>query len=161
VDLGPPGDPTGHAVPVVVSANVVLEPIDEMGTLRPGPDQGHLAPDDVDELGQLVDAQPPEQPAHGGHALVFRFEPRGVAVVVFAHGAELHDLEEPALAADPSLTEQDGAGAGQPNRYRAQKQDRGRQHQGEGRGGEVEGPLGGPCRPIRVRSWDVNEGDAP
>ena len=37
------------------------------GILRPRPDQGHLPPDDVDQLGELVDLVPPQDPAQRRH----------------------------------------------------------------------------------------------
>ncbi len=74
------------------------------------PDQGHVALQHVEELGQLVDAGPAQQGADAGHA--------GIAtgglvhhrpVVQHAHGAELVDLERMPVLAGAGLAEEHGA----------------------------------------------------
>src|SRR2546427_5754822 len=54
VDLGPAGDAGLDAVASHVVRNGLAELVDEEGALRPGADQAHVALQDVDELGQLV-----------------------------------------------------------------------------------------------------------
>jgi hypothetical protein len=53
-DLGPSGQPGPHPMPVAVARYLLLEPRREIRPFRPGPDQGHLATQHVDELGHLV-----------------------------------------------------------------------------------------------------------
>src|SRR5262249_7548160 len=67
VDLRPSGDPGGHAVAGPVLGEPPAEQVHEVPVLWPGPDQGHVAPKDVEELGQLVQAGAAEEPSHPGH----------------------------------------------------------------------------------------------
>ena len=55
VDLRPAGDPRLDAVAVVVADDVLVEQLDELRALGAGPDQAHLAAQDVQQLRQLVD----------------------------------------------------------------------------------------------------------
>src|SRR5918999_1003809 len=74
VHLRPAGDTGLHAVAVLVTGHAPLEQLDELRPLGPRPDDAHLAPQDVEELGQLVDREPPDQlpdrgtPVHALHA---------------------------------------------------------------------------------------------
>src|SRR5918912_2127514 len=63
VDLRPPGDAGLDAVAVLVAADAPLEQLDELRALGARPDNAHLAAQDVEELGQLVDRDPPHEPA--------------------------------------------------------------------------------------------------
>src|SRR5579862_9938445 len=62
-DLHRAGDPGLDLEPEEVLREVAL---DEVELLRPRPDDGHLATQDVDELRQLVEARSPQQPADAG-----------------------------------------------------------------------------------------------
>src|SRR5688572_26406212 len=55
VDLRPAGESGLHLVAKHVLRNLVLELLDEMGSLRPRPDNGHVAAQHVPELRQLVE----------------------------------------------------------------------------------------------------------
>src|SRR5579859_4477624 len=121
VDLGPAGDPGFDPVAVLVAGYLAHEALDELGPLRPRPDQAHVAAEHVQQLGELVQggvAQ--EAPDRGAPVLAFdaagrrarggheRAPRRGGA-----HGAELEDVEHVAVTAHPPLAEQDGTGRGQ------------------------------------------------
>ena len=77
VDLGPAGDPRLHLVPQHVLRVAVLELLDEVRALGPRPDQRHVAPQHVPELGQLVDVEAPEEAAERRAARVFLVGPDG------------------------------------------------------------------------------------
>ncbi len=92
-----------------------------LGDERPGTDQRHLAPDDIDELGELVEAGPAEEAAEGEHPGVLAdLEEGPVDFVAVGEGAplvlgpvphrpELVHGERPAVASDPVLAEEDPA----------------------------------------------------
>ena len=44
--------------------------LDELELLGPRPDEAHVAPEQVPDLRQLVQAEPPEDPPHPGDARV-------------------------------------------------------------------------------------------
>ena len=56
VHLGPAGQPRPHGVAAVLGRGVAADVRHRQG---PGPDEAHVAPQDVPELGQLVEAQRP------------------------------------------------------------------------------------------------------
>ena len=60
VDLRPAGDPRLHVEPVQLPLVVLLDLVAER---RARPDHRHVAADDVPELRQLVEAQPPQEPS--------------------------------------------------------------------------------------------------
>src|SRR6202795_2728215 len=55
VDLGPARDSRAHAVAQHVLGELVLELAHELRQLRARADERHLSPEDIDELGQLVE----------------------------------------------------------------------------------------------------------
>jgi hypothetical protein len=101
--------------------------------LGPRPDQGHLAPQDVQQLGQLIDAGGPQEAADRGDAHVVGgrdLRPAGAR----AHRAELEHRERNAPLTDPQLPEEDGTGtrAADDDRHhhehRNQQQERAERH---------------------------------
>jgi hypothetical protein len=54
MDLRPAGDACLRAQTAVVAAHVVAEVLNVFRTLRAWADEAHLAPEDVDQLGKLV-----------------------------------------------------------------------------------------------------------
>src|SRR5688572_14068315 len=81
----------------------------ELRTLRPRTDEAHVAEQDVDDLGQLVDPQPADQRSDTGNAWVVSACPYGLTVAfrVDAHAPELQHLEWPAVFPCPPLPVQD------------------------------------------------------
>ena len=56
----------------MVAGDVALVAFDELRPFGPRSDQAHVAPQDVPELGDLVDARGPQQPADAGDACIVR-----------------------------------------------------------------------------------------
>src|SRR5207253_2311730 len=82
---------------------------------RPRPDEAHLAPQDVDELGQLVELPATQHPADAGHpGIACRGDERARALAR-PHRPELQDVEWRAPAPDPGLPEEDRPGPAQPD----------------------------------------------
>ena len=88
-------------VPQHVLRDAVLELLDEIGTLRPRPDDRHVAAQHVPELRQLVEIEAPQPAPDRRAARVVRRAPRRAGFVLGAlvHRAELVDLER--LAVEP------------------------------------------------------------
>src|SRR6476660_7704967 len=117
------------AVPVLVGSDL-------LGERRPGPDQAHLALQDVQELRELVQAVTPEPPSdardpwiladleQGARSLVPLLELGEEQLGASHHGAELVDREGPALAADAHLLEEHGAAGGELDGERGGQPDR-------------------------------------
>src|SRR5262245_35529647 len=70
VELGPTGDPRLHLVAQHVAGDALAKVLDEARALRARADQAHLAPQDIEELGQLVEARPAQEDADGGAARI-------------------------------------------------------------------------------------------
>ena len=73
-----------------------LELLDELGSLGPRADDGHLPTKDVQQLGQLVETEKAHEPTAWNHAWVVLPRPLGDAgrLGVTAHGSKLQDREE-------------------------------------------------------------------
>src|SRR5215470_9210543 len=95
VDLGPTGDPRLHLVAEHVAGHGLAEPLDEDRPLRTRPHHAHLAAQHVDELGQLVEAEAPEEGAEPSAARVAGVGPHRARAPlgVGLHGAELQHVE--------------------------------------------------------------------
>ncbi|MGA2522499.1 MAG: hypothetical protein ABSG81_16960, partial [Acidimicrobiales bacterium] len=127
---------------VVVARDLGLELLDEEGALGAGPDERHVALEDVPQLRQLVETGDPQDPADAGDGVVARV-PVHIRAGVDPHGTELEDLDDDAALAHALLAEVDGAGArelhggGDDGVQRGHDQQRGGRHRG------VEGALHG------------------
>ena len=85
--------------------------LEDLGALRAGADNGHIAAKDVDELRDLVDAEAANTAPDGGDAFVIAAgEPRhAVLFGVFVHAAEFQQFEGLAFFCQALLPEQGGA----------------------------------------------------
>ena len=108
--------------------------------LRPRPDDGHVALEDVEEFGELVEAGAAQEPAVGGQAHVVGEQfPAGVALV--CHGAELDEPEDFLVQPGARLRKEgvplhlDCAKEGERDQQRAQA------HDGESGAAEVQGSF--------------------
>src|SRR5208337_4394746 len=91
IDLSPAGDSRLDAVALAVVRDLFFEFLDELGPLRPRADDGHLAPDDINELRQLIQSEPAEPSSDGSDARIILLSPDRAAAGfrVRIHGAEL------------------------------------------------------------------------
>src|SRR5205823_14332026 len=80
VHLGPAGDARLDAMAVAVAGDVAREQLHELGPLRPGADQAHLALEHVEQLRELVErAAAQEAPDRGAAILPLHAPRRSVA----------------------------------------------------------------------------------
>ncbi len=146
--LRPAGDPGWHRQPAELALGV-LGDLDLNG--RPRPHEAHLAAQDVDEVGELVERQPPHDRADAGDAriaLVDR-QPRPHPLGAADHRAELQQVELRAVLADAPLPVDRRTARLGANGQAREAHDRRRQHQQGGGAGHVEGAFrkargGGP-----------------
>ena len=161
VDLGPAGDAGTDLVLHHVQGDLLLELPHIVGHLRPGTHQAHVPLEDVEELGQLVDGQLPQDGAKPGLAVVHVPAPAGVLVRVDPHGAELVHFEELFVPAHPLLPEDHRPGGGQPHPDGRGQHDGGGAHDEHQGTRDVHQPLEGGVDPVVQGDVpDVHQGDA-
>ena len=100
-DLRPAGDAGLDFVPPGLLGGVAVEVFHEE---RPRADEAHLPAQDVDELRQLVEAGPAEEPAQAGEAFLVR-KKAAFFIPVLGHGAEFKHDKGFAVQTGPHLAE--------------------------------------------------------
>src|SRR5947207_369779 len=70
VHLGPPGDPGPDPLAALVPLDALTQVHEDLGLLGSWPHDVHVALQDVPELRELVEPQPPQHPADRRHAIV-------------------------------------------------------------------------------------------
>ena len=155
--LGQARDPRPHAQPPGKPRRPTFEPRGQFRAFRPRAHQAHLAPQDVDRLGQLVEMEPAQHLPRARHPPVPRRGQYGPGAVlrVFHHGPELEDGEHPAAAAQAGLAVEHPPAVLQPDGQRdngaEQSPQRQQRQQEKTENGEVEGALVAlPCREGRI-----------
>ena len=120
VTLRPAADAGAHLVAAAVVGTIQGEVLGKEG---PRPYQRHVALEDVDELGQLVDARAAHEATHGCQPLRVGQQP-ALAVALVGHGLELIDAEDAAVLARSLLREEDTGslvGEAEPHRHHEQQ----------------------------------------
>ena len=131
--------PPGIGVPQVVVGDRLPELLDEDRALRPRPDQAHVAAQDVEELGQLVDirvAEPIADPSASGVVIEGPDRAR-LPLGIAPHAAELDDGEEPSPLPDPLLLVEDRPARGDQDRQGDDREQRCQQRSGASRATEM------------------------
>jgi hypothetical protein len=139
-NLRPAGDTGLDEQAPAPARNDRVEQLDELGPFGTRPDDGHVAPKDVEQLRELVQVCPAQHPADARRAWVARTGPdrAALALRVGAHRPELVDREQLPALADPGLPEDDRPARRQRNEERDHEQQRPENDQRQGTGGEVE-----------------------
>src|SRR5215211_673343 len=134
IDLSQSGDPRSGPLPQRVLRDVLPQLGKDGGPLGAGAHDIHLAPEHVDQLGQLVQAVLPQEPADRGDPRIALLGPHRATLMlgVDPHGAELVDREGlaaqvplpavvlraprggPSVEADPDLGRKHGAARREP-----------------------------------------------
>jgi hypothetical protein len=130
VYLCPPGNTRLDAVAFRIERNESGIYVVMGNCMRTRPNKGHFSPDHIQYLRQFIQAELPKDSAHSGHA---RIVPAGLlderSIVECSHGAELIDVERPAIQTTPSLPKQNRFAGVQP--YKAGDNDQSWQHNPE------------------------------
>ena len=143
-----------------VAGNLFGKALHQEDRHRPGADQAHVAFEDVEELGQLIETEPAQHPANRGAAVIVRpgDHRTGLGFGVGNHGPELIDGEPVVVQPDPRLAEEHRpAGGGQLD------QDRDHEHHGggddqDGRAHEdIDGAFQHGRRPPQAASADADQ----
>ena len=107
---------------------------------RPRADEAEVIAQDIDELGQLVEAPAAQEEAGGSQPLVVR-KKVAIGAAGTGHGAELDEPEDALAQADPLLPEENGRAEAYPDDRRRCQEDRREQDQCRDRDGKVEATL--------------------
>ena len=107
---------------------------------RPRADERHLTAHDVDEVGQLVERETPEQAADAGDPRIalFDHDARADRLGAGDHRPQLEHLEGEPVAADAALAEERGPAALEPDGQSRGAEHRGGDHEGQRGQGTVE-----------------------
>lgn len=125
LDLGEPGEAGADAHAPL--SGVEGESVHMLGDPRARADEAHVADEDVEELGQLVEGGCAQQAAEPCGAILVR-EQFAVDPALVVHGAEFNDVERLAVHADAFLDE-DGVAALQQNEQQGDEQQHGGKEQ--------------------------------
>lgn len=115
IDLGVAGESAFGLEPQVPLGHFLGVLGGDFGTFGSGPYDGHIPFQDVQQLGQFVEADGPNEPAHPGDpGIVFAGAETGHAVFfgIHAHAAEFQDGEDFAVFGQPFLAVEDVAAVG-------------------------------------------------
>ena len=109
--MGQPGDAREHPQPAAELWDLILELPGQFRPFRTGADNAHLAAQDVDDLGHLVQAAGPQRPAQSGHPGIVDPGPHRPESLLGVpdHGAKLDDAEDASVLAQPLLPVEHGA----------------------------------------------------
>ena len=107
VESGVGGDTRTYLVEVAITGVALHNPVDVEFALRSRSDKGHLAAEDVPELGQFVEMVLTQELADLGHAFVLAAGIQGRACLlgIGLHATELVDVERTTETADTLLLE--------------------------------------------------------
>jgi hypothetical protein len=109
-----------------VVGDLLLQLVHEDRPLGPRPDEAHVAPEDVPELRQLVDARLAHERAVSRHARVVLHGPHGaIPLRILVHRAELDHLELPPALAYALLPVEQRPPRLQPDRHSREKHEGG------------------------------------
>lgn len=157
VDLGPSGQAGGHHHAVGKAEDIRLKLPIEIGTLRPGPHKAHVAPQDVPQLGQLIQPGAPEEMAETGAARVADRRPaRAVGLRVQAHGPEFIDHEGLSVEAQALLPENGGTGRVQHHDQGNEQHGKRQEQQPQQGAHRVENPLDQVIQPLLPHIGPLN-----
>src|SRR6185295_317732 len=109
VDLRPAGDAGAHLEAASLARRVTLHLIGERGA---GADEAHVTADDVPELWQLVERQPPQHPSCARDARIAFVDREAGALPLGTnlHRPQLHQLELLTVQPDAPLAIENGGG---------------------------------------------------
>src|SRR5260221_18527 len=143
VDLRPASDARLDLVAEHVLRNAVLELRDEVGTLGPWADDRHVPLEHVPELRELVDVEPPEDPADWcrTRVVVARPDRAGVVLGPLGHRSELVDVERLPVEPHPLLRIEDRPGRGPLDEQRDDPKEEREESQGTGRNPDIDAAL--------------------
>src|SRR5688572_28609422 len=100
-----------------------------------------MAAEHVQNLGELVDLGPTEQPAERRHAFVVACRDAASLSRTHAHSAELQHRERSAVASRANCAMENGTGVRQPYCYRRYDEDRAKNQQEDGGAEDVGAPF--------------------
>ena len=129
--------------------------VDDLGRdLRPGADDGHVAPEHVEQLGEFVEAALPDEPPHAGDPRIIADLEGGAGGLVHVgqllladlcvhdHGAELEAIEIASVLPHPALAEKQRAGRVELDQQAEERKERQDEDQPRQGAEQIDQPLG-------------------
>lgn len=127
VNLGPAGDTRLDLMAAKLLGGVAVEVLHHQ---RPRADEGHVAPEHVEQLWQLIQTGRPEPEAKGREPPIIRQEAALVIMRARNHCAKLEHRKRSAVEAGALLTEEDGPAELDPHEDSQHEQHRPEHQQG-------------------------------
>ncbi len=145
VDLGIAGQAGLDLQTEVKLRNDLTVVLRQMGTFRPGADDGHIPLENVEKLGQLVKMDVSKHLAHGSDAVIILAGHDVFAVLLLdPHTAEFDDLEDFAVPGQALLGEEHGAAVIELDQQSDDQHEGGRENDAQNGHHNVKCPLQGP-----------------
>ena len=144
VDLGIAGEAGLHLQAEAEVREKLIVLLSNLRALRPGADHGHVADEDVPELGEFVKADLADDAADGGDAVVLVASGEAsnpVLLRIDAHAAELQDLEFPSVFGEAHLLIQSGPAVIEMDGKSGDQHKGAENNHGKAGGDDVEGTL--------------------
>src|SRR5690606_32622368 len=93
-DLRPPREAGLHAVAIRVIRNLFFKLRHKLRSFRTGPDESHVATQNVQQLRQFINSRLADERAYAGHPGIPNLRPlRPARLGVLPHAAEFRELE--------------------------------------------------------------------
>ena len=116
-DLSPACNAGTDHVAQIVIGNLVAEPLDKFGALRPGADKPHIAAQNVPELGNFIESGlAHESTKRCDPGIILGCPNSSCCFSILAHGAKLVGGELASAVADAGLIEAPRTRRGEPDR---------------------------------------------
>src|SRR5882724_1968599 len=105
VHLGPASHASFDTMPQHIARDALTKFLNQDGPLRAWSHQAHLALEDIPELGQFIQTQPPQERAQRGAAWIVLLGPHhtGLALGIVTHSAKFHHTKDCAIKAHTLL----------------------------------------------------------
>ena len=104
VNLGPAGETRSDEVPRAILRNLAFVDLRDFRQFRPRTNKGEFADQDIPELWQFIDTRFAKHFAKSGCLILFlKF---GIAIIVEELGAQLKDIDTPAILANTLVADE-------------------------------------------------------
>src|SRR2546429_4292020 len=105
VHLGPASHASFDPMSQHIAWDALTKFLNQNGPFRAWSHQAHVALEDIPELGQFIQTQPPQERAQRGAAWIVLLGPHraGLAFSIVAHGAKFHHAKDGAIKAHTLL----------------------------------------------------------
>src|SRR6266508_3079321 len=162
VHLRPTGHSRAHFVPQHIVRKLCTKLLYELRALGTGPDDAHVAEEDVEELRELVEGPRPNPPPYPRSPRIIALGPFGAGVILRAdpHRAEFHDLEWLAIETHAHLPIENRSAVFDPDCQRDEEHDRREENERGRRHREIEAALDEAAPAFQRRLGEIDRRQA-